>query len=319
MKASFSSALSKVDPRYSWIGYLVGAGTALSVGIALLDPSASRDLALPERTLFWLINVAVALLLLESVQMALGRSRLASRLTPIAQILIAGAIGAFLFSALSVLLLDRLLALPGSDAYQDELSVRGLLEEIRYSAGGTILFWILLNAPRLLIMAYQEEFETQKKGEKSSDTSNDACGSVGDDVATTDPALFDLIRRLPRRYRGDVIAMTAELHYLRVYTRDGEALILMSFGRAVEALNAINGMTIHRSHWVSIRHVQDIETQGERVYCRMDNGSVFPVSRANRARLRKALEARDTKLARQDATRIMTSQLKTDVHAPDGQ
>ncbi len=294
---NFSPVLSKVDPRSSWIGYLIGAGTVLSFGIALLDPSASRELSLLERVLFWSVTVAVALILLEGVQMLFGRTPWASRLTAFAQVLIAGAIGAFLFSAFSVVVLDRLLALPGSDTYQDELSVMGILEELGYSAGGIILFWSLLNAPRLLMIAYQQEdMETPQHGMAALESNNVVQNStVG--FETEDQALLEFIRRLPHRYRSDVIAMTAELHYLRVYTRHGEALILMSFGRAVEALKAVPGMTIHRSHWVSIRHVTGLETQGDRVLCRLDNGSKFPVSRSNRTRLRKALEHRDRQYA----------------------
>ena len=60
---------------------------------------------------------------------------------------------------------------------------------------------------------------------------------------------FPLAHRLPFALKhSPVLALTAEDHYLRVYTSRGEALIHMTLGEAVEVLKS--GFQIHRSHWI---------------------------------------------------------------------
>jgi hypothetical protein len=55
--------VARVDPRNSWIGYLIAAGTLLAIGLALSEPSASQGLGLPTRLVFWLAHVSSALFL----------------------------------------------------------------------------------------------------------------------------------------------------------------------------------------------------------------------------------------------------------------
>ncbi|MCZ8149810.1 MAG: LytTR family DNA-binding domain-containing protein, partial [Roseomonas sp.] len=66
--------------------------------------------------------------------------------------------------------------------------------------------------------------------------------------------------------------------------------IFMAFGRAVEALAAQRGFQIHRSHWVALAHVVDLEQNGGRISCVLDTGLRLPVSRANRAAFKAAVE-----------------------------
>ena len=89
------------------------------------------------------------------------------------------------------------------------------------------------------------------------------------------------------------VAMRAELHYLRVYTDQGEALILFGFGRAVRLIEARqSGMQIHRSHWIGLDHVDELDTSGGNMICRLVTGLTLPVSRKNRTPLRQTLKAR---------------------------
>ena len=282
---------AKIDPRRSWIGYLFVAGIALAVGITLLEPSASANLSAVRRILFWAGHVGVALVVLECVQLVLGRTAIARRMSPLLLVISGGAIGAILFSSLSIVLLEGLLADPDPKAVAEEVSMASLLAELRNSAGQVVLFWVLLNAPRLIMIA-----QDQEDGSEEMDVRHlDAPETPSPTQAAPDrsAALVELVSRLPRRLGTDIVAMTAELHYLRVYTRQGNALILMSFGRAVEALQVVAGMQVHRSHWVALNHVTALETDGDKVVCRMDTGLPVPVSRNNRAALRKALHERN--------------------------
>lgn len=291
-----------VDPRHSWTGYLVAAGTILSFGLALSEPSASSGLGLPARFVFWLAHVASALILYELTQITLGRIAMFGHLPPVFSVTMVGVVGALLFSTFNLLLLDRIVFLIGDVLDPESISIAGLMDELRDSGAVSVLFWVLLNSPRLIMIAEQKN-------------ADEACEPPPAEVASTPPdaadapseagrLLLDLLSRLPRRIGTDIVAISAELHYLRVYTLAGEALILMSFGRAVEALGVIPGQTIHRSHWIAVAHVATLESDGNRVICRLDTGLELPVSRTYRPRLRATLAGRDHQRVLQAAGRI---------------
>lgn len=67
--------------------------------------------------------------------------------------------------------------------------------------------------------------------------------------------------------RGRVIAINAELHYVRVFTDRGEDLIHYRFRDAVADMEAMGGLQVHRSWCVSaedivLRRAQSVELQG---------------------------------------------------------
>lgn len=294
--------MAQIDPRNSWIGYLIAAGTLLSIGLALSEPSASEGLGLPARLVFWLAHVSSALFLFELAQIHLGRIALFERLPPLLLVMAVGVVGAFLFAVFNLLLLDRIAFLGGDLADSEPISFVGLIEELRDSGATSVLFWVLLNSPRLIMIAQQQDAETADDPPPR-DGPLPAPDKAGEPLNASGP-LLDLLSRLPRRIGTDIVAISAELHYLRVYTSTGEALILMSFGRAVKALAVIPGQSIHRSHWVALAHVQTLEAGENRVSCRLDTGLVLPVSRTYRASLRTALAARDAQLVLKSAHRL---------------
>jgi hypothetical protein len=287
----FDDLIANIDPRNSWTGYLIAAGTVLSIGLALSEPSASSGLGLPARILFWLAHVASALVFFELAQITLGRVAVFERLPPLLLVMAVGVVGAVLFAVFNLLLLDRIDFLAGNRTDPEPISVYGLLQELRDSGATSVLFWVLLNSPRLIIIAQQ------KDADDGSEPPSDAIASPEPGAAELsfkdNGPLLDLLSRLPRKIGTDIVAMSAELHYLRVYTRGGEALILMSFGRAVDALGLVPGQVIHRSHWIAIAHISALESDGDRVICRLDTGLELPVSRTYRTSLRAALASRD--------------------------
>jgi hypothetical protein len=91
--------------------------------------------------------------------------------------------------------------------------------------------------------------------------------------------------RLPFALKGaEIFALSAEDHYLRVYTARGEALVHL---RLSEAIDGLAGFQIHRSHWISGRALKDYDNR--QVY--LVNGSVFPVSRHRRREFEQWLNA----------------------------
>ncbi|MCU0828714.1 MAG: LytTR family transcriptional regulator [Tabrizicola sp.] len=286
-----------IDPRFSWTGYLIAAGTVLSIGLTLSEPSASSGLDWSARFIFWLAHVFCALFFFEFAQISLGRLSVFGRLPPLLLVSAVGGVGALLFSVFSLLALDRIPFLVGNPVEVEPVSMAGLFDELRNSGAASILFWVLLNSPRLIIIARQKAGDEIKDTRPPASLAPAPAAETGSSEASD--ALLDLLSRLPRRIGTDIVAVSAELHYLRVYCRYGEALILMSYGRAVEALGVIPGQVIHRSHWVALAHVLTVENDGGRVICRMVTGLRLPVSRTHRASLRAALAARNRERALQ--------------------
>ncbi|EGF92095.1 lytTr DNA-binding domain protein [Asticcacaulis biprosthecium C19] len=87
--------------------------------------------------------------------------------------------------------------------------------------------------------------------------------------------------RLGFKYRhADILALSAEDHYLRVHTSAGETLILMRLYDAIRELDGIEGSQIHRSWWVAKDAVADVRRNDGRVALALKNGVAAPVSRS---------------------------------------
>jgi DNA-binding LytR/AlgR family response regulator len=87
---------------------------------------------------------------------------------------------------------------------------------------------------------------------------------------------------LPKELGDDVIAVSSELQYLRVWTTRGSALILGSL-QEVEDTEAMTGMRIHRSWWVHAGHVRTVRRKADGLVCQLSDGREIPVSRRRKA------------------------------------
>jgi hypothetical protein len=281
----------------SWLGYLATAIAGLVLLLTWLGPAPSAGLGTLQRLLFWAAHVLSATLLLQAAQMVLIRIPRISRLPPFVQVALAGLVGAVLFTPVA-LALDVALEPPSaSDDQKEPLPLR-LAMEFLFLSGPLVLSWVLINAPALVRFEPAEGQATARAKRpadgdltlliRQPDSAN-AAPAGADTAAAADRA--DLFARLPIRLGRDIVALSAELHYLRVYTPVGDTLILYAFGRAVQAMGAA-GLQIHRSHWVSLAHVADVVTRGGQTLCQTDSCLDLPVSRANRRALRDALNRR---------------------------
>ncbi len=93
----------------------------------------------------------------------------------------------------------------------------------------------------------------------------------------------NFVRRLSAEKRGALWALTAEQHYLRVYTNKGDDLILMRLSDALGELEQADGLQIHRSHWVARIGVERLVEEDKRLFVILKNGVRLPVSRPNNA------------------------------------
>ncbi len=279
--------MSFLDPRSSWIGFLAVAGLTLTLAFTALEPASSQGLGFLPRLAFWAAHNAGALVLLSVAQLAITSSRWLGRAPPFVQVALAGLLGAVLFTPVA-LGLDRLFAFLSATLVDDPSLVRALAQEFAALAPPLWLIWGLLNAPRLVHLrqeatppvAATDHQVTERRQEDATPP-----------AAQRDPDILqELWERVPPRLGRDIVALTAELHYLRVYTVQGDALIFMAFGRAVEALAPHRGFQIHRSHWVALAHVVELAQKDGKTFCVLDTGLSLPVSRANRAAFKVAFE-----------------------------
>jgi hypothetical protein len=273
--------------RQSWMFFLFISGISLTLAFTALEPASSQGLDLLPRLAFWAVHNAAALALLSVAQLAISRTRRLGAAPPVLQVIMAGLLGAALFTPVA-LALDALFARFGMAVVDEANTLSNLVQEFVALAPPLLLIWGLLNAPRL--------FRLQQDAAPAGPAASGPVAHGPDKPPALSPAvdreqglLQEFWDRVPGRLGKDIVALTAELHYLRVYTSRGDALIFMAFGRAVEALEAERGFQVHRSHWVALAHVVDMEQQDGRLFCVLDTGLRLPVSRANRAAFRDAI------------------------------
>lgn len=89
-------------------------------------------------------------------------------------------------------------------------------------------------------------------------------------------------RRLPMEYRGSLVRIEAQDHYLNVVTTQGQTLILMRLGDAMAELGA-QGLQVHRSHWVALNSVTKHRRSSGRNILVMSDAAEVPVSRSFRS------------------------------------
>jgi len=95
-------------------------------------------------------------------------------------------------------------------------------------------------------------------------------------------------RRLPLEKRGCLIRLEAQDHYLNVVTKAGSALLLMRLQDAVEALAGLQGLQVHRSHWVALSAVAAHRRDKGRDFLVLTNGDEVPISRSFRPDVKAA-------------------------------
>jgi DNA-binding LytR/AlgR family response regulator len=115
---------------------------------------------------------------------------------------------------------------------------------------------------------------------------------VGPHVVPDDAVPARIASRLPPRLaRSRLVLLEAQDHYLRVATRDGEALVHMRFADAVAALEGSDGTRVHRSWWVARSAIDAMKFTSGRGELTLIDGTVVPVSRRFRPQA-KALAQR---------------------------
>lgn len=120
---------------------------------------------------------------------------------------------------------------------------------------------------------------------------NPAAGPAVDQArGPTSGAEEALHARLPPHLDGEIIALQAEDHYVRVHTKRGSALVHYRFRDAVQDLCHADGIQVHRSFWVRRSAIAQQLVERHNHFVQLDNGLKVPVSRTHLHTLRTSRE-----------------------------
>lgn len=90
-----------------------------------------------------------------------------------------------------------------------------------------------------------------------------------------------LLARLSAHSRAELLHLRMQDHYVEVHTAAGSELLLLRFRDALREVEDVNGLQVHRSHWVARSAVAGVERRGGgRVALRLVTGTRVPVSRS---------------------------------------
>ncbi len=107
-----------------------------------------------------------------------------------------------------------------------------------------------------------------------------ASNGAADAALPIAPQLPRFAERLPIGLRSArILALSAEDHYLRVHTDNGDALILMRLSDAIAEIPTANGLQTHRSWWVARGAVTSAKRSEGKGTIHLANGVEVPVSR----------------------------------------
>lgn len=101
------------------------------------------------------------------------------------------------------------------------------------------------------------------------------------------PNLDRLNERLPHPLRGSIHHMEAQDHYVKITTDKGSHLALLRFGDALQLASGLDGLRVHRSHWVSRAAIRKIVMRDGRAHLQLVSDAVVPISRAKVAVTRR--------------------------------
>jgi hypothetical protein len=264
---------------------IAAVGSLLVITFVVIEPEASRGLGVAARTVFWVIHVGLGLVAFY-IASWLVLPRMMNALPAWLVFLLAGTGGALLITPVSYLVEQALPAslspIEDEDEWLAVFANRGLWQamvaEFLQLAPATLSFWMLLNLP---YFAYRRSVDAGRAPDSSGSTA-----PVDLDKAEAgryaESARAEFISRLPESLGTNVIAISADLHYLHVYTDLGRCMILGSLQQAADSMGDA-GLRVHRAHWVARRAIVKIVRNGHQWYCLLSNDLKIPISRRNKS------------------------------------
>mgnify|MGYP003460993605 CR=1 FL=1 len=91
-----------------------------------------------------------------------------------------------------------------------------------------------------------------------------------------------LLNRLDQTLQGNLIRVSGQNHHVEVVTSRGSARVLLRLSDALAEIDDVEGLQVHRSHWVAVAAIVGSEKSGDKTVLVMSDGSRVPISRSQR-------------------------------------
>lgn len=108
---------------------------------------------------------------------------------------------------------------------------------------------------------------------------------VSDQPAAPHPILT---RRLPEGMTGEILHLSVCDHHVDIHTEEGTTSVRMRLADAIDAMDGVPGLRVHRSHWVVRDAIEGVERENGRLFLILRTGARVPVSRGSRPILEEA-------------------------------
>lgn len=258
--------------------YFLASSLTLILLFAWMEPSGAAGIGFWKGIVFWTVQISILIPLLITVQHSVSHNLILP--TPHSawiQTALSGIIGSLIFVPIGYFL-DFLFAVPNNE------SPLGLIYGLLDEASGVVLpvtvTWLALNAPWI----FELDFSRRRliEPEQSLDSSTRV-------TLDENPKSTRFLEELKSRASGDLIAISSELHYVRVVTSDTEVMFLYNLRDAIGELPTEAGVQIHRSHWVAKGQVREIKKTNGNYECILSNGKRLPISRRKYTEVKELL------------------------------
>ena len=280
MQTSTSSA-----NRSSIVRYLSVTGLSLWALVMALAPDPGFSAPWLWISLFWAMQIAVGLTVLQTTLYLLSRADPQARMPMWSLVAVSGFCGAAVLTPIYWMigegLMQQVLGFAETLDADELISVQQtfgwavLVDEWLDISGPVIATWALISWPRLQGLL-PPLVQSPKKSVDEPLAAQSQVSSIVEESAQ------HWRKALPTELGNDVMAVKSELQYLRVWTTRGSALILGSL-QEVEDAEGSAGMRVHRSWWVNARHVRTVRRSGEAAICELSDGRELPISRRRKA------------------------------------
>lgn len=274
-----STSLLTSLSRSSWLFPLAWI-PGLTVLILSFEPSITTGLGFRSRLLFWLFHVGLLVPLLLLLQAFVDNALSKRTLPTFMHYLTAAGAATIVFAPIS-LALDYVFQAE-ADLVGEPTITAILFDEIVSLFVPILGIWLLINGPKWQLLSVPMPITTTDAGNSRVQQTAALLNSAA--MTEQERSFWS---KIPAELGRDVVCLSSEQHYLHVRTTLGHCLILFPLSRAIEVLEAeLQGVLIHRSHWVALSHVVRLEQTAGNARVSLSHGSVLPVSRRRLSRLK---------------------------------
>ncbi len=125
----------------------------------------------------------------------------------------------------------------------------------------------------------------QRHAQKAAPQEAESPAPLQDQPAAPRPIL---LRRLPEGMEGAILHLSVCDHHVDIHTEKGTTSLRMRLADAIDAMDGVPGLRVHRSHWVARAAIEGVERENGRLFLILRTGARVPVSRGARPMLEEA-------------------------------